>query len=104
MKTMDRAGYIKFTDTSKQYLIFTQVFKSEVCRGFSVQAIAEELLRQGHLERGEGNNLAKKCRVEEQQMRFYTIRESLLCDDDENQSEQSEQSEHCVLDRAEQCL
>ena len=36
-------------------------------------------------------------------MRFYTIRESLLCDDDENQSEQSEQSEHCVLDRAEQC-
>ena len=104
MKTMNRAGYIKFTDDSKQYLIFTQVFKSEVCRGFSVQAIAEELLRQGHLERGEGDNLAKKCRVEEQSMRFYTIRESLLCDDDENQSEQSEQSEHCVLDRAEQCL
>ena len=104
MKTMNRAGYIKFTDDSKQYLIFTQVFKSEVCRGFSVQAIAEELLRQGHLERGEGNNLAKKWRVEEQSMRFYTIRESLLCDDDENQSEQSEQSEHCVLDRAEQCL
>ena len=33
MKTMNRAGYIKFTDDSKQYLIFTQVFKSEVCRG-----------------------------------------------------------------------
>ena len=99
---MNRAGYIKFTDDSKQYLIFTQVFKSEVCRGFSVQAIAEELLRQGHLERGEGNNLAKKCRRGTADAPTLFVNHSFVTM--MKISRNSRNSRNIVLDRAEQCL
>jgi len=79
----ERAGFWKEEDGERFYLIFTDVFTDEVCRGFNSQMVLEELEKRKLLVKGDGRNFAKRETVpheggEEGRPRFYVIRAAIL--------------------------
>ena len=71
----------------RQFLVFREAFKNQLCRGFDQRAIAQELARRNLLERGDARNLTKKEPLpNEGRVRVYVISGRIL-DDDEDESD-----------------
>ena len=76
----EQAGFIKCgPDGEMQYLIFPQVFRKEVCAGFSPLAVAREL-EERHLLIHDPDELTTKTRIHglTKTMRLFSIRSSIL--------------------------
>lgn len=76
----DQAGFRHHNgDGHCEYWIFTEVFKSEFCKGYSVQAVAKELHNRGYLRRTE-THLTIKERVPgaKDPIRVYCVSEKIL--------------------------
>lgn len=81
-RIINRAGYRQESfESGTQYLIFPEVFRSEVCKGFDAQAVARELKLRGLIS-NEGPSLMKQVRVpgsgKEGRARFYVISGEIL--------------------------
>jgi len=63
------------------HYVFADAFRDQICKGFDHQRVARVLADRGYLERGEGNNLAKKRRLPGVgNTRVYTILPTLIDD------------------------
>jgi uncharacterized protein (DUF927 family) len=78
-KVVNRAGFrIDEDGETVEYLVFSEVFRSEVCEGFDHRALAKALAERGYLER-QPPHLTKKRRLPEiGAVRVYAINSSLL--------------------------
>jgi uncharacterized protein (DUF927 family) len=75
----ERAGYWKEENGERQYLIFPDVFKGQVCSGLDSKLILQELDRKQLLVRGEGRNYTRKETVpNEGRIRVYVIKARIL--------------------------
>ena len=65
--------------SEREYLIFPAVFRAEVCKGYSSQAVLRTLYERGYLKR-ERPNLTIKPRLPGfgTRQRFYCIKETIL--------------------------
>lgn len=79
---LERAGYRKWDADGWLYLIDTGVWREDVCKGLNAKEVARVLADQGHLVRGDGDNLARHHRIPgvEGKVRFYTVRSSILAE------------------------
>jgi putative DNA primase/helicase len=79
-ETVSRAGFRrKDADGQWEYLILPECWKSEVCKGTDPQHAAKVLRDAGHLEPGDGKNLATQRRLPGHgKVRVYLIKASLL--------------------------
>lgn len=79
---LERAGYRKWSGDGWLYLIFPAVWREEVCKGLNAKEVARILDEQGHLVRGDGDNLARHHRIPDVKgnVRFYTVRSSILAE------------------------
>lgn len=50
---INRAGIVREDQGEKQFLIFGEAFKSEVCKGFDPRMVAQALESRGYLQRGQ---------------------------------------------------
>ena len=67
----------------KVYLFATDAWKTEVCEGLDQQEVAKTLRRFGHLEAGDGKNLADKRSIPGMgRMRVYAVLSSILAGDE----------------------
>ena len=82
---INRAGFRRLTNGVWQFLIFPEVWNTEICKGLNPSGVAKALLSVGHLVPGEVRNLAKKHRVPgiPNDARFYTVKASILEGDDQ---------------------
>jgi putative DNA primase/helicase len=76
----DQAGFRRKTDAGEtEFLIFSEIFKTEFCKGYSWQAIAKELLSRGYLRRAESHNTIKvRLPGLKNPVRVYCVRETIL--------------------------
>lgn len=76
-RIINRAGYRRVdADENTHYLIFPDVFRSEVCRGFDVQSVARELKARKLLITDNGNYMKQICvpgTGSESRARFYDV-------------------------------
>lgn len=79
---LERAGYRKWGGDGWLYLIYPTVWREEVCKGLNAKEVARVLAEQGHLVRGDGDNLARHHRIPgvKGNVRFYTVRSSILAE------------------------
>lgn len=69
-------------ETSVQYFVFAEVFRSKLCEGFEPTAVARVLLKRGHLEIGPGGRYDRRERLPGVGMAtVYRIKASLFEDD-----------------------
>jgi putative DNA primase/helicase len=79
-RILNRAGF-KRTDAAGQteYLILTNVFKSEMCRGYDDKSTLRLLEARGCLVGGDGRNLAKRETVPELgRIRVYLLTQKIF--------------------------
>ncbi|WP_426958335.1 DUF927 domain-containing protein [Muricoccus radiodurans] len=76
---VNRAGWRRRTPEGWEYLIIPETWRDEVCRGLDGQQVARELDAAGHLQRGEGKNLASLVRIPgEGRPRLFVVKPGLL--------------------------
>ena len=82
--TVNRVGYRRETKAGGwEFLIFPEVWKSEICKGLDSLRVAEALHAAHFLDRGDGKNWAKKHRIPRQgPTRFYTVAGGILQGDE----------------------
>lgn len=83
-RIMDRAGFKRLKETGEiEYVIFLEVFKTEICRGYSPRMVLKELDHQGFLVREEESSMTVKRRLPDLGLiRVYCIRAEFLESDD----------------------
>ena len=62
-KVLQRAGYWKTEEGVRWYLIFPDVWNTDICSGCDAQQIAKALADLGFLQRGDGKNLTRRVTV-----------------------------------------
>lgn len=63
-KTLNRAGFRKKNhEGDSEFFCLSEVFKTEICKGFDYRAVARLLIDQGHMKPGDGRNLATNKRL-----------------------------------------
>jgi putative DNA primase/helicase len=95
-RIIDRAGFRRLKDGGEiEYVIFREIFKSEICRGHSHRMVLKELDRRGFLVREEAWSMTVKRRLPDLGLiRVYCIRaEFLESDDPDTPSETRDKSE-----------
>ena len=82
--TVNRVGYRRETKTGRwEFLIFPEVWKSEICKGLDWLRVAEALHAARFIDKGDGKNWAKKHRIQGQgPTRFYTVTGAILQGDE----------------------
>ncbi|MCK8788180.1 DUF927 domain-containing protein, partial [Roseomonas sp. NAR14] len=76
---VNRAGWRRMPNGSDLYLIHLATWRAEVCEGLDAAEVARTLAAAGHLEPGEGKNLARRVAIPGLgKIRVYTIRASLM--------------------------
>jgi hypothetical protein len=83
-RILDRAGFRRLKETGEvEYVIFREVFKTDVCKGHSYRAVLKALDRQGFLVREEECSMTVKRRLPELGViRVYCISGEFLEFDD----------------------
>jgi uncharacterized protein (DUF927 family) len=85
----NRAGFRRKVDGGEmEYLIFPEVFKSEL-KGYDPTSVARELEKRGHLVRGK-NRLQVQVRIpgmDKAAPRFYAVRSSIFGEEDDESSD-----------------
>ncbi len=76
-KVINRAGFWRGTKSTREYLIFPEIFKKEVCAGFDYRAVAAELEKRGWLKRSRPH-WTKKARGAPEGSRFFCVRGTIL--------------------------
>lgn len=84
-KTLNRAGYRKpANDGLAEYYVFTEIFKSEVCKGFNYRDVAKLLISKGYMVPGDGGRPQHKVNLpHEGWMRVFHILPSIWSDGDD---------------------
>jgi uncharacterized protein (DUF927 family) len=81
-RVIDRAGFWRDSDGDREYLVFPQVFRKEVCAGYNYMMVAAELQKRGYLESGNEKDhpYMKQERVpgSSNPFRFYAVRGTIL--------------------------
>lgn len=87
-RIVNRVGYFKDTNQGRQYLVFPQAFKSEICKGFDSKHVEKVLLAHGVLKTDERGGGASKQRIPDQDKstRMYVLTPKLWCDDELSES------------------
>lgn len=65
-RIINRVGYFKDTNQGKQYLVFPQAFKNEICKGFDFKHVEKVLLSHKWLLANERGGGASKQRIPDQ--------------------------------------
>jgi putative DNA primase/helicase len=73
----NRAGYWRECNEGKEYLVFGEVFRREVCAGFNYKSVAAELHRLGHLKRNPPHWTLKVNSMPEG-TRFFCVQASIF--------------------------
>ena len=74
-RVIQRAGYCKNEGETRWYLIFSEVWKTDICAGYDHEQIARALANDGFLKKGDGRNLMRKESVPGGgQERFYVVK------------------------------
>jgi uncharacterized protein (DUF927 family) len=83
----DRVGFRQWNvETGEtEYLVFTDAFKEEICKGQSHRAVLKELFKRGYLRREEPNLTIKPNLPELGRIRLYCIRARILEGSDADQ-------------------
>lgn len=77
--TLNRVGFRRKGSTGWEYLIFSEAWKDEVCKGFDHIRAANVLKAAGHLTPGEGRHLMQKVMISGYgRKRFYVVNSSIL--------------------------
>ncbi len=75
----NRAGFIKATDSGREYLIQREQFRLEVCKGLDHEAVALALRDAGHLKHQQGRLTGKARHPETRKSEsFYIVKASIL--------------------------
>lgn len=89
-RVLNRAGYRKHSqdagtlEKSTEWLILSQTFRTEVCKGFDYRAVVKLLVAKGYMHKGDGRNLGMpKRELPDGKRRVYVVN-SRIFDDDEN--------------------
>jgi putative DNA primase/helicase len=83
-----RAGFIRDDLGGKEFCIYPEIFRKEVCAGYDPAMVARALHEHGYLVKGDGRNYPANRRPPGgKPIRVYVVRETIF------ESEQSEQSE-----------
>ena len=83
------------SEETVEYLIPTEAFKNEVCKGYDAKKLAQELAYRGHL-RNDAGRLQVQQRIPgtgSKAVRFYAIQSSILSEDGEADGGEEEKSE-----------
>lgn len=85
-RIVNRVGYFKDTNQGKEYLVFPEMFKSEVCKGFDSKHVEKVLLVHGVLKKNERGGGASVVRIPDhtKQIRMYIFTDKVLMDDELN--------------------
>lgn len=73
----NRAGYVRTEQGQRHYMIFTGVFKNEVCSGLDANRVARVLQERGYLTH-EPERLKFRIRVKNERPYFYAVRSSVM--------------------------
>lgn len=78
-RIIHRAGFKRLNDEGEtEYIILPEVFRTEVCRGYSYSAVLKELDERGFLMREKPNMTIKRQLPEFGKIRVYCIRAAIL--------------------------
>jgi len=78
-----RVGYVEHINGPQCYLVFTEAFKSEVCRGIDALLVAKELNRRGHLKTDTGRlQLSRRLDGHSGTTRVYCIKATIFDDEE----------------------
>jgi uncharacterized protein (DUF927 family) len=76
-----RAGFRKGQGDDRRWLVFPEMWKTDVCEGLDPTMVAATLAKHGMLERGDSRNLAKLVKIREfGPKRFYQLTPRLFDD------------------------
>jgi putative DNA primase/helicase len=75
-----RAGFRRLNATTQQpeYLIYSETFRAEICKGFDARLIAHELSARGFLVKGSDGKNTKNERINNKQQRFYVLNSNIF--------------------------
>jgi putative DNA primase/helicase len=74
-----RAGFVRDAEGVKEFCIFTEVFRREVCDGYDALLVARALEERGFLVRGSDGKLQAVRRPPGgKALRVYVVRETIL--------------------------
>jgi putative DNA primase/helicase len=78
--TIDRAGFRRSGEDGETFYILPESFRQRVCAGLDARAVAHALIRAGHMQPGDGNNLAARVRLPgtKKPLRVYVVRPSIF--------------------------
>ena len=68
-----RAGFVEDSEEERVWLVFTETFRKEVCRGLDYRLVLEVLARNGMLVNCEGDRQVRRRIPGMGQLRFYAI-------------------------------
>jgi putative DNA primase/helicase len=76
----NRAGFKRIdAEGETEYLILSEVFRLEVCKGYDVRAVLKLLIERGYLTKGDGRNFMKRETVPEiGRTRVYLVSRKIL--------------------------
>lgn len=84
-KTMNRAGFKKFTEQGIEYLVLPEVFKSEICAGLDFKFVSKICIQHGLLIPGSDGKATRPERIpalsEKSTVRVYKFSSNILLDD-----------------------
>lgn len=77
---INRAGIVREDQGEKQFLIFGEAFKSEVCKGFDPRMVARALEDRGYLQRGQKDRYTTKVSVPgfSSRLEMYLVKGAIL--------------------------
>jgi putative DNA primase/helicase len=74
----NRAGYWREANEGKEYLIFPEIFRREVCAGFNYKSVAAALEDGGHLKRDKPKHWTLKVNSMPEGTRFFCVQPSIF--------------------------
>lgn len=77
-KIHNRAGYVLTREGETTFLIFTQVFREEICRGYNPKRAVTLLKERGWLKMEGKNSTVPKTPPGEKTIRFYVVKSDVL--------------------------
>ena len=87
-RTVNRVGYWRDTQEGREYLIFPEQWKNEVCKGLDSEAVARTIRDAGHLRHKHGSlKLESRTPDSDTKTRFYVVKASLLGGDSGDNSD-----------------
>jgi uncharacterized protein (DUF927 family) len=81
-----RAGFRRRNSATEEteFLIYREVFRSEICKGFDAKSVAQELAARGFLVKGSDGKTTRNERIDGKQQRFFVLNSHIFEAEAEN--------------------